>query len=290
MSSKKLWAILVLCGATVAWGKSSHERAGIQHRPRPVTLEEDEIAQVFTAPGYETLIHLPPGEEIKQFGIGDGKRWVVECGVSAVADAGAKNLCHVKPGFANQSTNLNVITASGTFSFDLEPASSEHPVDLKVFVERRSEPQRLIASNQVLAPRVDTVPRSQLQAEVDAAARQADEFKSSIAALKLALDGEIAPDALVFYRVGSVFHPANDVVVVGDKSKRKTFILSPALAADKNPSVKEIVSRAVKAPVEAVLTDDKVLTVDHLLTTGEVTIGATTTRFVKKTTKHPTKG
>ena len=126
---------------------SKLKRPQINTVPREIAVEERGIGEIYTWPGYETQINLPSEVEIKQFGVGDGDlaRWVVSCGQTPVADTGAKNVCHAKSGHPGQFTNLNVMTTDGTYSFELAPATSDHPIDLKVFVTRAQ--RTLIASN-----------------------------------------------------------------------------------------------------------------------------------------------
>ena len=91
----------------------------VAQKPRPLDLESG-IPDVYTAPGYATVIELP--EDIKQFAEGDAKRWVIACGVGLRqgVDAGGKNLCAVKPGkpedldqhIGKQSTSVTVMPAS----------------------------------------------------------------------------------------------------------------------------------------------------------------------------------
>jgi hypothetical protein len=136
-------------------------RPAVSGKSRAITVEEETVQPIYTWPGYSTEINLPASEEIRNFGQGDGG-WVMVCGQSPVADAGAKNICHVKPKYQGSGSNLNVITGSGTYSFELVPATREHPVDVKVFVNRANS--KLMASNGAVGFAAATVPKAELAA------------------------------------------------------------------------------------------------------------------------------
>jgi len=100
---------------------------------------------------YTTLIILPQEERILDFTCGDKDFWAVD---------GNENLAFVKPAKAGSSTNVNLITESGSvYSFVLSEVSElegSEP-DLKIFIEQsdaslRSAPRgrpRYVSASQI---------------------------------------------------------------------------------------------------------------------------------------------
>ena len=92
---------------------------------REVTASERSLTSLNTKVRYTTMILLPEGEEILDVVCGDRDFWVISA---------AQNIAHVKPAKEGASTNLNLITASGTvYSFLLTENRQGQP-DLKVYV------------------------------------------------------------------------------------------------------------------------------------------------------------
>src|SRR3954471_20111462 len=76
---------------------------------REVSYTPRAVVQIHTKLRFTTLIILPDEEQILDFVCGDKEFWVV---------SGTQNLAYVKPAKAGASTNLNLVTASGTvYSF-----------------------------------------------------------------------------------------------------------------------------------------------------------------------------
>src|SRR3982751_5223189 len=74
---------------------------------------------------YTTMIVLPDGEEILDVVCGDKDFWVISA---------TQNIAHVKPAKEGSSTNLNLVTGSGSvYSFLLTEKAGGTP-DLKVYV------------------------------------------------------------------------------------------------------------------------------------------------------------
>lgn len=92
---------------------------------RDVTASERSLVPLNTKVRYTTMILLPEGEEILDVVCGDRDFWVISA---------AQNIAHVKPAKDGASTNLNLVTASGTvYSFLLTEGRQAQP-DLKVYV------------------------------------------------------------------------------------------------------------------------------------------------------------
>lgn len=92
---------------------------------REVTASDRSVIPLNTKLRYTTMILLPEGEEILDVVCGDRDFWVVSA---------AQNIAHVKPAKEGASTNLNLVTASGTvYSFLLSESRQVQP-DLKVYV------------------------------------------------------------------------------------------------------------------------------------------------------------
>jgi len=92
---------------------------------REVTASERTLTALNTKVRYTTMILLPEGEEILDVVCGDRDFWVISA---------AQNIAHVKPAREGASTNLNLVTSSGTvYSFLLTEGRQAQP-DLKVYV------------------------------------------------------------------------------------------------------------------------------------------------------------
>jgi type IV secretion system protein VirB9 len=92
---------------------------------REVTASDRSLVPLNTKVRYTTMILLPEGEEILDVVCGDRDFWVISA---------AQNIAHVKPAKEGASTNLNLVTASGTvYSFLLTESKQSQP-DLKVYV------------------------------------------------------------------------------------------------------------------------------------------------------------
>jgi hypothetical protein len=189
----------------------------VAQKPRPLDMDSG-IPEVYTAPGYATVIELP--EDVKQFAEGDAKRWVVACGVGVRpgVDAGAKNLCAVKPGkpedldkhIGKQSTSVTVIGVTGAiYPFHLVPADGANPVDLVTFV--RAAPRRLLTSVDPADP--DLVPRSDLAAchsDEHLAKAESAELRKSLDAERRKIEGLVDP-----YRVAFDYQLSQERAVFG---------------------------------------------------------------------------
>jgi len=105
-------SFLLLAGATEA------------QTTREVTYSPRSIVPINAKLRFTTMIILPDQEQILDFVCGDKEFWVV---------SGTQNLAYVKPAKAGASTNLNLVTASGTiYSFLLTEGTGE--ADLKLYV------------------------------------------------------------------------------------------------------------------------------------------------------------
>jgi type IV secretion system protein VirB9 len=92
---------------------------------REVTASDRSLVPLHTKVRFTTMILLPEGEEILDVVCGDRDFWVISA---------AQNIAHVKPAKEGASTNLNLVTASGTvYSFLLSEGKQVQP-DLKVYV------------------------------------------------------------------------------------------------------------------------------------------------------------
>jgi type IV secretory pathway VirB9-like protein len=93
---------------------------------RDVSASARSLIPLQTRLRYTTMIVLPDGEEILDVVCGDKDFWVISA---------AHNMAHVKPAKEGASTNLNLVTASGTvYSFLLSEKAGGGTPDLKVYV------------------------------------------------------------------------------------------------------------------------------------------------------------
>jgi len=142
---------------------------------RTVKYDTRDIVSIGTKIRYTTLVVLPQNEKIVDFVVGDKDFWVVE---------GAQNFAYIKPSKAGASTNVTLITSTGSvYSLVVTELSSQpgQPVknpDLKVFLEpldpsRTSNTTRFVAAEDVLHLE-DALARMTEQTEKDRAAFRAD--------------------------------------------------------------------------------------------------------------------
>jgi type IV secretion system protein VirB9 len=91
---------------------------------REVTYNSHAVVRINTKIRFTTMIILPDAEEILDVVCGDKDFWVI---------SGAHNLAYVKPAKAGDSTNLNLVTASGTiYSFWITEGASDP--DFKLYI------------------------------------------------------------------------------------------------------------------------------------------------------------
>ena len=126
---------------------------------REVTASERSLVPLNTKVRYTTMVLLPEGEEILDVVCGDRDFWVISA---------AQNIAHVKPAKEGASTNLNLVTASGTvYSFLLTEGKQAQP-DLKVYVTAdpnapRSQPKYYSATQMTALQTELTQARAALQ-------------------------------------------------------------------------------------------------------------------------------
>ena len=92
---------------------------------REVTASDRSVVPLHTKIRYTTMVLLPEGEEILDVICGDRDFWVISA---------AQNIAHVKPAKEGASTNLNLVTASGTVYSFLLTEGRQPQADLKVYV------------------------------------------------------------------------------------------------------------------------------------------------------------
>lgn len=140
MLARSLVVTLLLIAFGV--GQADAQSGGV----REVTASERSLTSLNTKVRYTTMILLPEGEEILDVVCGDRDFWVISA---------TQNIAHVKPAREGASTNLNLVTASGTvYSFLLTEGRQAQP-DLKVYVAAdpnapRGQP-KYFSANQVTA-------------------------------------------------------------------------------------------------------------------------------------------
>jgi type IV secretion system protein VirB9 len=165
MSISKVVPIgLILIAAGVGAPASSNAQTpGV----REVTASPRTLIQLQTKLRYTTMIVLPEGEEILDVVTGDRDFWVVNA---------TQNMAYVKPAKEGSSTNLNLVTGSGSvYSFLLTEKSAGTP-DLKVYVNAdpsapKSKP-KFYSAAQVEELQGEL---TQARAAVEAAARHAND-------------------------------------------------------------------------------------------------------------------
>jgi type IV secretion system protein VirB9 len=115
-----------LCGVTVGLSVApvvvSAQTTGI----REVSASDRSLIPLQTRMRYTTLVVLPQDEDIIDVICGDKDWWVISA---------TQNIAHVKPAKEGATTNLNLVTTSGTvYSFLLTEKNGTGTPDLKVFV------------------------------------------------------------------------------------------------------------------------------------------------------------
>jgi type IV secretory pathway VirB9-like protein len=124
MSIRSVVPAVVLSVLCSSWPSTSV--AGQAMGIREVSASARSLTPLQTRLRYTTMIVLPEGEEILDVVCGDKDFWVISA---------AQNIAHVKPAKEGASTNLNLVTASGTvYSFLLTEKNSGSAPDLKVYV------------------------------------------------------------------------------------------------------------------------------------------------------------
>lgn len=94
---------------------------------REVSASERTVIPVKARLRYTTMIVLPEGEEILDVICGDKDFWIISA---------TQNVAHVKPAKENSSTNLNLVTSSGSiYSFMLSEKNGGGTPDLKVYIK-----------------------------------------------------------------------------------------------------------------------------------------------------------
>lgn len=107
-----VFTVLLMCGSAGAQGT------------RDVSYSDRSIVRVNAKLRFTTLIVLPEHEQILDFVCGDKDFWII---------SGVENMAYVKPAKLGASTNLNLVTASGTVYSFLLTEGAEEP-DLKLYV------------------------------------------------------------------------------------------------------------------------------------------------------------
>jgi type IV secretory pathway VirB9-like protein len=140
------------------------QNAGI----REVTASARSVIPLQTRLRYTTMIVLPDGEDILDVICGDRDFWIVSA---------AQNMAHVKPAKEGASTNLNLVTGSGTvYSFLLTEKNGGGTPDLKVYVnsDPSASPSKPKYYSAAQVEELQTA-LTHAQAAVDAAQRRAEE-------------------------------------------------------------------------------------------------------------------
>ena len=115
--SRSFYALCAMAWLSLSGTSEAQTTRDVPYNPRSVIRINAKLR-------FTTMIILPEQEQILDFVCGDKEFWVV---------SGAQNLAYVKPAKAGASTNLNLVTASGTvYSFLLTEGTSE--ADLKLYV------------------------------------------------------------------------------------------------------------------------------------------------------------
>jgi len=164
MSRRGIAHIIVVCivASALAPAAGVAQTTGI----REVAASSRSLIPLQTRLRYTTMIVLPDEDEILDVICGDRDFWVISA---------THNIAHVKPAKEGASTNLNLVTASGSvYSFLLSEKNGSP--DLKVYVN--ADPNAPTGKPKYFsAAQVETL-QSELRearAAVEAAARRADE-------------------------------------------------------------------------------------------------------------------
>ena len=145
---------------------------------RDVTYSPKDIVSINTRLRFTTVIVLPDAEEVLDVICGDKEFWTV---------AVARNLAYVKPSKAAATTNLNLVTASGTIYSFLLAEGAQQP-DLKVYVTAEpasnatatTTPQRIFSAAQMAEQlRIADEARRQAVDAREAAARAVEDASAA---------------------------------------------------------------------------------------------------------------
>ncbi|MGH9162622.1 MAG: TrbG/VirB9 family P-type conjugative transfer protein [Vicinamibacteraceae bacterium] len=133
---------------------------------REITASPRSLIPLQTRVRYTTMIVLPDGEEILDVICGDRDFWVISA---------THNIAHVKPAKEGASTNLNLVTASGSvYSFLL--SEEKGSPDLKIYVNADADAPtgkpKYYSAAQVEALEAEL---REAREAIKAAARRADE-------------------------------------------------------------------------------------------------------------------
>lgn len=122
---------------------STTNGASAQIRPQPGTgdprlqsidYRDNQIVQIFGAPGYQISIALAPDEQVQSIALGDSAGW-------QVSPTHSGDHLILKPLLAGANTNMTVVTDMRTYAFDLvslEGPASDMPYTISF---RYSTPQ-----------------------------------------------------------------------------------------------------------------------------------------------------
>jgi type IV secretory pathway VirB9-like protein len=120
------WFVVPMLAVAGAFGSVPASVSGQAVGIREVSASARSLIPLQTRLRYTTMIVLPEGDEILDVVCGDKDFWVISA---------AQNIAHVKPAKEGASTNLNLVTASGTvYSFLLSEKNGSGTPDLKVYV------------------------------------------------------------------------------------------------------------------------------------------------------------
>jgi type IV secretory pathway VirB9-like protein len=162
--ARKVAYIMAFCiGAiTLAREPSAAQATGI----REVVASSRSLIPLQTRIRYTTMIVLPAEEEILDVIVGDRDFWVISA---------THNIAHVKPAKEGASTNLNLVTTSGSvYSFLLNEKNGSP--DLKIYVI--ADPDAPAGKQKYFSARQFEALQSELRearTAVEVAARRADE-------------------------------------------------------------------------------------------------------------------
>lgn len=140
---------------------------------REVSYDARTIVKIQAKLRFTTMIILPEHEEILDVVCGDKDFWIV---------SGGQNLAYVKPAKAGATTNLNLVTASGTvYSFLLTEGAGSP--DLKLYVTPDPSRAADFAPKFISAAQVDHLRREAQEARAEAEAAKLSAVKAADAAV-----------------------------------------------------------------------------------------------------------
>jgi type IV secretory pathway VirB9-like protein len=169
---------------------------------REVHYSSRSIVQVNTRLRFTTMIVLPEKEEILDFVCGDKDFWIV---------SGGQNLAYVKPAKAGATTNLNLVTSTGSiYSFLLTEGTGDP--DLKLYIA---------PDDTVTSPANDT--KKFYTAEDIARVRQAAEDAQKEAQAARAAATKLADDRIAAFKAA---YPAQLQFPYRFKANEKPFHVS----------------------------------------------------------------